>query len=98
MSKMRACIVTGWPVEEVILEIPRIQRDFYDAIVIQDEDCVYFGSIIWDDTYVLEIPAHLYEQEKKTAEYLYYEAFGEAHPKKPKMYLLCVDEEEQLDY
>lgn len=98
MSKMRACIVTGWPVEEAILEIPRIQSDFYDAVVIHDEDCVYFGSIIWDDTYGLEVPAHFYELEKWNAEYLYYEAFGEANPKKPKMYLLCVDEEEQLGY
>ena len=98
MSKMRACIVTGWPVDEAILESPRIQSDFYDAVVVQDEDCVYFGSIVWDDTYVLELPAHIYELEKWNAEYLWYEAFGEANPKKPKTYLLCVNEEEQLSY
>lgn len=96
MSEMRACIVTGWPIGEAILEIPRIQKDFYDAVVVLDEDCVYFGSVIWDDTYGSEIPAHLYEQESKNADYLYYEAFGEYHSKKPKMYLLCVDEEDQL--
>lgn len=98
MSKMRACIVTGWPVDEAILDFPKIQNDFYDAVVIQDEDCVYFGSIVWDDTYILEIPAHLYEREKQSAEYLWYDAFGEENVKKPKMYLLCVDEEEQLGY
>lgn len=98
MSKMRACIVTGWPVNEVILDFPKIQNDFYDAVVIQNEDCVYFGSIVWDDTHILEIPTLLFEQERQNAEYLWYEAFGEAHPKKPKMYLLCVDEEEQLGY
>ena len=93
MSKMRACIVTGWPVE---LDNTFDTGEFYDAIIVgpNDEE-TYFGSVVWDDTYVLDIPTHLYQREKETAEDLYELAVGRKPRKEPKMYLLCVEEDSQ---